>query len=87
MSQKNPWSHQGLEALKKKEKAMKGLIMAQILGIIILILTGIIVTYKKGFGVFTIFFIFFVPILIKGTTSLSQIQKEIRTREADEAMF
>lgn len=87
MSTKNTYAQLSMEQLKKREKAAKIMIIMQVVALLIMVVTGIVTSYRKGFGVFSFFFMFFVPMLVGGILSLRQIRKEIKSREVEEAMF
>lgn len=87
MSTKNTFAQLSMEQLKKREKAAKILIIMQVVALLIMVVTGIVTSYRKGFGVFSFFFMFFVPMVIGGIHSLRQVRKEIKSREVEEAMF
>lgn len=70
-----------VEELTKRHKTTK---MASImLGVIIVLqfLTGIFLSIKQGFSVFTIIPICFMPILIINISSLKKIKEELKSRE------
>jgi hypothetical protein len=68
------------EELLKNEKSIKSITTIFYLVILLLIFSSIYITIKKGFGVFTIFPLFFIPFLFTNRISLKEIQKEINSR-------
>ena len=73
-------SEMTMEQLLKNEKTAKTLVIIQISMIVIMAVVGVIITMKKGFGVFTIFPVVFIGTLLPMIVSLSALRKEIRSR-------
>ncbi len=71
-----------LDELKSKEKTLKS--SMAILGgmIIVLLITGVFLTIKQGFGVFTVLPIVFLPIFTMNIGNLKKIQSEIALRNS-----
>ena len=69
------------EALLKNEKRFNGLMIAQIVALALLIFAAVVITLKKGFGLFTIFPLIFVSFVFISLISLREIRKEIQLRQ------
>lgn len=69
-----------LDELKSKEKKLKLALGILAGAIIVLLIACIIITITKGFEVFTIMPIIFLPIIITSFSGLKKIQEEIKSR-------
>lgn len=69
-----------MEQLLKNEKTVKSLVIVQVSAIVIMAAVGIIITIKKGFGVFSILPVVFVGTSLPMIAYLSGIRKEIKAR-------
>ncbi len=70
-----------LEELKKKDNTVKKLTAAMAGAVIVLVLAGIFLTIQKGFSVFSIFPVAFLPVFIVMVTGRKKIQEEIEKRQ------
>lgn len=80
---KEDYSQQSLDELIKREKTAR--IATITLGVLVFfqLVVGLFLTFKNGFGVFTILPITFLPILMINVASLKKIKAEIKSRNAD----
>ena len=69
-----------VEELIKKEKKLKQALGILVGAIAVLLVACIIITIMKGFEVFTIMPIVFLPIIIASFSNLKEIQHEIKSR-------
>lgn len=70
-----------LEELEKQHKTLKIITSIFLVFLIIMTLCGIYLTLKKGFSVFTILPICFLPLTIVNVTGLKKIKTEIESRK------
>jgi hypothetical protein len=70
------------EELKTKESQLKKVAIVMGVFIALMVLSGVYLTIKQGFGVFTVMPIAFLAILIGNISSLRKVQKEIASRNA-----
>lgn len=78
---KEDYSQYSTEQLLKREKTAK-IATGALFGVILVQLAaGIYLTVQKGFGVFTILPVCFLPILIINYSSIKKIRDEINSRE------
>jgi|GEM_PF-835516 len=73
------------EQLLKNEKTVKSLVTVQIAAILIMAVVSVIITAKKGFGVFTILPFVFIGSFLPMIANLSAIRKEIKSRDLNRA--
>lgn len=69
-----------IDELISKEKKMKLALSILVGAIGVLLLACVILTITKGFEVFTIMPIIFLPIIIASFNNLKEIQQEIKSR-------
>lgn len=69
-----------LEELRNREKSFKFTSSILISFIAILIVASLVLTYKKGFNIFSILPIIFLPIIIGIFQHLRKIKNEIKAR-------
>lgn len=77
---KEDYSQLTIEELAKKEKTAKTATIALAVIILLQFLIGLYLTFKQGFGVFTILPITFLPILILNYSMIKKIREEINSR-------
>lgn len=77
---KEDYSKFTIEELTKKEKTAKTATIALAVIIVLQFLIGLYLTFKQGFGVFTILPITFLPILIVNYLMIKKIREEINSR-------
>lgn len=70
-----------LEELEKQYKTLKIITSIFLLFLIIMTLCGVYLTFKKGFSVFTVLPICFLPLTMVNITSLKKIKTEIDSRK------
>jgi hypothetical protein len=66
-----------LQIEAKKRKSASNLLKV-VIGI--MIGTAVFTTFKKGFGFFTLFPVFFMPLAINANKSYQETQKELKSR-------
>lgn len=81
MAKTKKLSELDIEQLHKNEKKIKTILYLQITAIVILTILGVYITISKGFGVFTVFPVFFIPTIFPIWYLLSETKKEIKLRE------
>jgi len=79
MTNKKP-AEQSNEELLKNEKTIKGLTLAFAVVLIVLFVTIIFLTIKKGFSALSVVPIALLPILIIGLNNWNELKKEIKLR-------
>ena len=80
MMEKDNFMELSLVELQSKEKKLK-LALGVLVGAIgVLLIACVILAFMKGFEVFTIMPIIFLPIILASVNNLKSIQKEIRSR-------
>lgn len=78
---KEDYSQYSTEELLKREKTGK-VATGVLFGVIVVqLVAGIYLTTQKGFGVFTILPVCFLPILLINYSSIKKIREEIDSRE------
>jgi uncharacterized membrane protein len=79
MATKKP-SEMSLEELQKTEKTLK-MASATLIGMVLgMAVMGIYLTINKGFNFFSVFFLFFTPMIFVNRMNLKNLQKEIASR-------
>ena len=73
-------SHLSDEVLTKSYNTAKGILIGFIVVFVLLFITAIFITIKKGFGVFTILPIDFISILMSNITNFNKLKAEMESR-------
>ena len=73
-------SHLSDEVLTKSYNTAKGILIGFIVVFVLLFITAIFITIKKGFGVFTILPIVFISILMSNITNFNKLKAEMESR-------
>lgn len=76
-----PFSEMTLEELKKKNDKIRKLTAVMGGAIIVLLFSGIYLTFEKGFSIFSIFPVLFFPVFAVMIKGRKKIQEEIEQRE------
>ena len=73
-------SHLSDEVLTKSYNTAKGILIGFIVVFVLLFITAIFITIKKGFGVFTILPIVFISILMSNIINFNKLKAEMESR-------
>lgn len=73
-------AHLSDEVLTKSYNTAKGILIGFIVVFVLLFITAIFITIKKGFGVFTILPIVFISILMSNITNFNKLKAEMKSR-------
>jgi hypothetical protein len=78
---KDNYSTFTLEELKQREKTQKTATGIFIGCVMVMVLAGIFITFKNGFGVFSIMPVAFLPLMIINIKNLKEIRSAIAQKE------
>ena len=81
MKPQQPLTELSTEELNKKAKLMKIAIIAMGASMVLMLISGIIVTMKKGFSALTVTPLGFMPLVMIFSSQLKQINNELKKRE------
>lgn len=73
-------SHLSNEVLIKSYKTSKAIYIGFIIVFILMIVGAIVITVKKGFGIFTMMPIIFSPVFIANIFNYGKIKEEMKSR-------
>lgn len=75
-------SEMSLDELKNQEKKLRGTVGAFVGIIVIMVIAGVILTFQKGFTIFTVMPIIFLPLMTVSINNLKKVKAEISSRNS-----
>ena len=80
MKKNTPLEEMSDEALIKLEKAFRGISIITIFSFVVMVVVAIFITGKKGFSIFTVMPIVFLPIYLNAVSTWKKNRAELKKR-------